>query len=475
MKYSALILAVLLIFTVQAFGARNDDTFQNNSTAEINIAIGKSVRQSSTDYGGAASRVVDGNTDGNYFGGSVSHTALEREAWWEVDLGGSFDIGSIRLWNRTDCCSGRLSNFYLLVSERPFSSSRLSDALNNPNVFKYHHPGQANTSLQIPVKSRGRYVRVQLAGADYLSLAEVMVFGTEGSRKNQIAEEGKPVTIYWHMADDADVYLNGKPLRHYEPSFKTRPDEAPLPAFSAQAVIKNGDVFTVGGRRGGSFGLMLIAVDSSGRVVFRTDAQAWKVYEPGDRSDWYLPSVALSSRVKPVTIQTDPWYPQKALNGRYGNSALSVWSSPSNTFAYLYGVVGGVNYTQPQPVTSAPQMPTSPATGKPAVPKPQDFPEPSLPDGGKPTLDALLKALDQSLAAGNATASLQLIHPVTRSKYRQMFAAHPADLARIAKVLKSRVAVTTGADRAEYQISENGQRFIVEFRKRGNAWFVFDL
>ena len=88
---------------------------------------------------------------------------------------------------------------------------------------------------------------------------------------------GVGVTVYWHMADDADVYLNGRPLRDYSPSFKTRPDEAPKPPFSARAVLKDGDLFTVGGRRGGSFGLMLIAVDDNGRIVFKTDRESWKI------------------------------------------------------------------------------------------------------------------------------------------------------------------------------------------------------
>ena len=153
--------------------------------------------------------------------------------------------------------------------------------------------------------------------------------------------QGVAVTVYWHMADDADVYLNGKPLKQYEPSFKTRPDEAPRPAFSASAVLKNGDIFTVGSRRGGSYGFMLIAVDSTGKIVFQTDQQSWKVYEPGDRNDWYDPQVAIASQAQPVTVQSDPWYPQKELNAKYGNKALSIWSAPSNTFAYLYGIIGG--------------------------------------------------------------------------------------------------------------------------------------
>ncbi|NPU86397.1 MAG: hypothetical protein HPY65_18115 [Syntrophaceae bacterium] len=150
---------------------------------------------------------------------------------------------------------------------------------------------------------------------------------------------GVPVTLYWHMADDADVYLNGVPLRKYEPSFRTRGDEAPHPAFSVSATIRNGDVFTVGGRRGGSYGFMLIAVDGSGRIVFRTNQQSWRTYRPGERSDWYLPAVAAASPQGPVTVQSDPWYPQKELNRKFGNQALSVWASPNDRFAFLTATV----------------------------------------------------------------------------------------------------------------------------------------
>lgn len=150
---------------------------------------------------------------------------------------------------------------------------------------------------------------------------------------------GMPVTIYWHMADDADLYLNGRPLRRYEPSFKSRGDEAPLPAFSASEILHQGDVFTVGGRRGGSYGFMLIAVDINGQVVFRTDQQAWKVYIPGERTDWFTPAVARNSPTTSVTVQQDPWYPQKTLNSKYSNTALSIWSTPDQRFAYMYGVV----------------------------------------------------------------------------------------------------------------------------------------
>jgi hypothetical protein len=36
---------------------------------------------------GYAALANDGNTDGNFADGSVSHTMLETRPWWEVDLG----------------------------------------------------------------------------------------------------------------------------------------------------------------------------------------------------------------------------------------------------------------------------------------------------------------------------------------------------------------------------------------------------
>ncbi|ACD95713.1 galactose-binding domain-containing protein [Trichlorobacter lovleyi] len=307
-----------------------------------NLALRKQARQSSTSYGGTPERAVDGNRDGNHNAGSVSHTANVPNDWWEVDLGSQKQIQEIKLWNRTDCCSERLSNFYVLVSPNPFSGNNLKALLNDPSIWHFHHQGAAARETTVAVAGEGRYVRVQLAGQNWLSLAEVEVFGHDSSGSTAYPVDtgsGTPVTIYWHMADDADVYLNGKALRSYSPSFKTRPDEAPRPAFSARATLHNGDIFTVGGRRGGSFGLMLLAVDDGGRIVFKTDRSSWAVYEPDERSDWYEPAVANSSAKRPVTVQPDPWYPQKELNARYHNTALSIWSEPDKRFAYLVGTV----------------------------------------------------------------------------------------------------------------------------------------
>lgn len=143
----------------------------------VNLAPGKPATQSSTLYTTAAA-AVDGNTSGNFGAGSTTHTDSNFQAWWQVDLGNSQNLDNIRLWNRTDCCGERLSNFYVLVSDQPFVSTNLNTTINQAGVSAYYTPGQAGVSHTINVGRTGRYVRVQLAGTNFLSLAEVQIFGS---------------------------------------------------------------------------------------------------------------------------------------------------------------------------------------------------------------------------------------------------------------------------------------------------------
>ncbi|MDF1810592.1 MAG: DUF1553 domain-containing protein [Verrucomicrobiales bacterium] len=66
-----------------------------------NIALQGKASQSSTGYNGPAKLAIDGNTDGDYANKSVSHTAVETNPWFEIDLGKTVSVDSIKLWNRT--------------------------------------------------------------------------------------------------------------------------------------------------------------------------------------------------------------------------------------------------------------------------------------------------------------------------------------------------------------------------------------
>ena len=63
----------------------------------VNLALGKPTTQSSTGYGGLSSKAVDGNSNGQWGGGSCSHTYEDSPAWWEVDLGFEGPIKKVRV------------------------------------------------------------------------------------------------------------------------------------------------------------------------------------------------------------------------------------------------------------------------------------------------------------------------------------------------------------------------------------------
>ncbi|QKW10438.1 alpha-L-fucosidase [Streptomyces sp. NA04227] len=142
-----------------------------------NVAKSTTATQKSEAHGGVPARAVDGNTDGVWGHGSVTHTKEpESEAWWQTDLGSSRDIADIAVWNRKDCCGDRTSNYYVFVSDTPFTSGSVKDTLAQPGVKAYFQEKGAGSPTRIPADTKGRYVRVQLTSTTApLSLAEVEV------------------------------------------------------------------------------------------------------------------------------------------------------------------------------------------------------------------------------------------------------------------------------------------------------------
>ncbi|HVK21722.1 MAG TPA: discoidin domain-containing protein [Actinokineospora sp.] len=146
-----------------------------------NAAIGSTASQSTTDQSAAASRAVDGNTDGSFPNGSVTHTTSQLNSWWRTDLGSSQIINSVKVFNRTDCCADRLKDFYVFVSDSPFDTSLTpAQQAARDTVWSGRIKDQAGSPTVVPFGVKGRYVMVQLAGTNSLSLAEVQVWaGTD--------------------------------------------------------------------------------------------------------------------------------------------------------------------------------------------------------------------------------------------------------------------------------------------------------
>jgi hypothetical protein len=144
----------------------------------LDIAVGRAASQSSTAFGAPASHAVDGDTNGSYFHGSLSHTDYNTNAWWQVDLGDvPQKIQAINIYNRTDCCADRLTDYWIFASATPFDTGLTpTRQAAQPGVWSNHQTTTAGTPTRIPANATGRYVMVQLSGTNYLALAEVQVF-----------------------------------------------------------------------------------------------------------------------------------------------------------------------------------------------------------------------------------------------------------------------------------------------------------
>ncbi|XP_066263233.1 uncharacterized protein [Branchiostoma lanceolatum] len=141
----------------------------------INAALDKTAFQTSTLHGteGVAGLAVDGFTNTHVYGGigSCTHTQEEANPSWWVDLGQSYMIGRVVIFNRQDCCSERINPFNIHIGD--------SDQVNeNPKCGGDHEIDVNQPSVSIPCpEMEGRYVGVRLAGPSrVLTLCEVQLF-----------------------------------------------------------------------------------------------------------------------------------------------------------------------------------------------------------------------------------------------------------------------------------------------------------
>ena len=154
----------------------------------VNLALSKPATQSSnfSDTDATASKAVDGNTDGVMLHGSVAHTSVNpksKKSWLDIDLAGEKIVNGIVVWNRTDCCGERLSNYWIFVSNKPFSPEETPDMIRKrKDVLVKVKGDMPNPFYALDTHQvKGRFMRIQLDESDngegVINLAEVQVFG----------------------------------------------------------------------------------------------------------------------------------------------------------------------------------------------------------------------------------------------------------------------------------------------------------
>ena len=148
-------------------------------------AVEGSVGQSTVELNGPPENAIDVAIEGQHNSGAgpgpTTHTANEFQPWWDADLGASYDLEKVRLWNRTDCCGSRLSDFYVFLSGQPFTGTTVAASLAQPGVTAVHYPGTVGREDFVQLGAQGRYLRVQLVPWEVLSLAEVQPYGYTSS------------------------------------------------------------------------------------------------------------------------------------------------------------------------------------------------------------------------------------------------------------------------------------------------------
>lgn len=191
--------------------------------ARVNLARAGTATQSSTYTSGAsvheARYAIDGNTAGA--ASLFAHTLnTDPQPWWQLDLGSVQSIEDIQLWNVNDGSESRLNNFFLFVSDVPFTSTTFEGARAQSGVSTYYMSGQAPRSSTWRISRTGRYIRVQLPRPEYLVIPELQVWAPVSRQQVNLAG-GRAAT----QSSDHDGYgrapgaVNGDTNALYRASF----------------------------------------------------------------------------------------------------------------------------------------------------------------------------------------------------------------------------------------------------------------
>ena len=108
-------------------------------------------------------------------------------AWWEVDLGSNFEVASVEVTNRQDCCGYRLRNSDVVLKlddDTPFATFHIATATDG-EVFGIPASSFVSNLLF------ARKVRIQLRGKEALNLQLVKVYDISGNNVADPAENSK--------------------------------------------------------------------------------------------------------------------------------------------------------------------------------------------------------------------------------------------------------------------------------------------
>jgi len=139
--------------------------------ARVDIALKKPTTQSSECCNGPSRLAVDGKIFGNYHMKSCTHTHRDTNPWWRVNLGGTYQVNNVQVFNRLDSHSERLNNFAVLVLDE---RAKIVDECARGGIMK----DVWMKFLTCKKGLIGNYVEIMIDRREHLTLCEVKVEGT---------------------------------------------------------------------------------------------------------------------------------------------------------------------------------------------------------------------------------------------------------------------------------------------------------
>ncbi|XP_035276875.1 fucolectin-4-like [Anguilla anguilla] len=169
---------IMLLFQILAISTlKSDSTHVPDGYVQENVALRGKATQSARFFKlnllgySQPANAIDGNRDSNFFHGSCTITTLKPNPWWRVDLLQEYQIVSVTITNRGDCCGKRINGALILIG-----NSLEQNGINNPqcSVIGSMETGETRT-FYCPYTMTGRYVTVYLPRTQFLQLCEVEV------------------------------------------------------------------------------------------------------------------------------------------------------------------------------------------------------------------------------------------------------------------------------------------------------------
>lgn len=149
-----------------------------NAAASVNGGVASGSTQYTASDG--ASNAIDGNEGGNYYVDHIYHSNPITTAFVQSAFSGVFNIVSVRLFNRTDCCSDRINTFdvSLWLNGSEVWSQNQQTFVQDTTTGTSISGVISGETFKVPGVNADT-VMVRLDGTNYLQVAELEAWGNK--------------------------------------------------------------------------------------------------------------------------------------------------------------------------------------------------------------------------------------------------------------------------------------------------------